>query len=649
MRVGDVASRSPKPRTAGSAISPTKRKPSKSKREKDRKDVEERKRKEAAVLPELRIGKEMLFSNDAAFCQLVAATVENDRDRIRFLLQMRALRHIVNRKLEMTMEDGMTGMFAPIDVAAIKGNLDAVQALILYGRAVIEPTVRHTPLDMTKEKQIKLQGPNPLYFACMYGHIAVAKWLVKKGAKADTKRAKTGFCALTMSVSRACQTQEYEERKQLLGVIDWLLTETNADVEAVMPKTEVNTLYHACRFGDVDVARILLFHSADTAFTQEGLREDEFSPLACAASSGNVHLLGILITEGDADVNQRCMETDATVLHIAAAKGHLMTCEWLVLECGADPLDVDIQGRRPIHIACEHGHEEVVFWLISSGTNVNLENTITGQTPIHIAAECGHASIVQHLVEEFGAAVNCRLKHPRTGRRDQGPTPIHCAIENGHLEIVVWLIENGGVQLDLKAEYKINLMDAMESDKSENGTTALMTPLFLAVCQALQPSFSSLIDAVRMCMGSAPKQGHRKKYSDADSADSISGQTPLMFATQHGRYDIVRILTTGRASANPNKRDSKNDWPPWLFCCQLGYLSILRYYIEECAIDRCVEEFKKRHCSPLYVARSNGQGEIASYLAEKYGEDKDDHENKEKLGAAGAMHQVADSLNIISL
>ena len=234
---------------------------------------------------------------------------------------------------------------------------------------------------------------------------------------------------------------------------------------------------------------------------------------------------------------------------------------------------------------------------------------------------------------------------PCLGAHDTGATPLHSAIENGHLEVVLWLIEEGNAQMDLMADYQVSLNDMVGEEKGSNSSekpTALMTPLFLAVQQAMQPSFSTLIDAVRMCLGSADSQetSPRKGYAKPDVRDPISGQTPLLYATQHGRYDIVRILTA--SGADPDLRCTLRDWPSWLFCCQLGHLSILRFFIEECKINEDFSEFAARHVSPSYVARANGQGEITSYLEERYGDD----ESNDTSNAATMVRGMSNSFGL---
>ena len=323
---------------------------------------------------------------------------------------MRALRDIVNRKLEMTLEDGLTGMFACVDVAAVRGNLAALKALCMYGRARIEPKAAHH------------KGPNPLYFACMNGHLAAAKWLVARGARAWTVRHSTNHSPLTMAIFTACDTDDRRKKQALLKTIDWLLTDNDLDVDSEMPGHQVNGLYYACSFGEAEIAHTLLSHGADANFTRPDLAITAFSPLACAAVAGDLHLLSVLVVDGDAEVDMQGPDR-VTALHIAASMGHLTTVEWLVIECSADHEAVDKDGNSPIHLACDNGYLDIVAWLITQGTGVNIENSLTGETPLHVAASRGWLDTVKLLVDEFGASVNARRKHPKTGEFLGGSKP----------------------------------------------------------------------------------------------------------------------------------------------------------------------------------------------------------------------------------
>ena len=59
------------------------------------------------------------------------------------------------QRLEMTTSAGVTDLFSPMEVAAMEGQLDAVIALVRYGKAKIEPKCRDDRVDTPLTKQEK--------------------------------------------------------------------------------------------------------------------------------------------------------------------------------------------------------------------------------------------------------------------------------------------------------------------------------------------------------------------------------------------------------------------------------------------------------------------------------------------------------------
>lgn len=80
---------------------------------------------------------------NALYCQLIAAAKGGESERIRQLLHARELREMIEQRLEMTTAAGITDLFSPLEVACMAGKLDAVVALVRYGKAKIEPVYRN--------------------------------------------------------------------------------------------------------------------------------------------------------------------------------------------------------------------------------------------------------------------------------------------------------------------------------------------------------------------------------------------------------------------------------------------------------------------------------------------------------------------------
>ena len=88
-------------------------------------------------------------------------------------------------------------------------------------------------------------------------------------------------------------------------------------------------------------------------------------------------------------------EDGRTLLHIAAWKGRLDICKYLV-SGGVDARAQDKYGNTPLHRAAYRGHLEVCKWLVSKGADVNARDN-RFRTPLD------HARIKKNENEEVMA------------------------------------------------------------------------------------------------------------------------------------------------------------------------------------------------------------------------------------------------------
>ena len=66
---------------------------------------------------------------------------------------------------------------------------------------------------------------------------------------------------------------------------------------------------------------------------------------------------------------------------------------------GANPTDVDPEGRSALHFAGYLGADQVIPVLVEKGTPVNLPDT-EGRTALHLAAYAGQTSAVAALMDQ---------------------------------------------------------------------------------------------------------------------------------------------------------------------------------------------------------------------------------------------------------
>uniref|UniRef100_A0A0E0NF43 Uncharacterized protein n=1 Tax=Oryza rufipogon TaxID=4529 RepID=A0A0E0NF43_ORYRU len=154
-------------------------------------------------------------------------------------------------------------------------------------------------------------------------------------------------------------------------------------------------------------------------------------------------------------------------LHLAAGKGRLEVCRYLVEELRLDVDDADQEGRTALIIATLCKHLSTVKYLLDHGADVNKASH-DGRTPLHDATHLGDCGTVQLLLAK-GACVdtvaNCGTPlHVAASKGKDGAmkilldhnadfnkmadghlTPLATAITAGELKCVNLLIEAGAV------------------------------------------------------------------------------------------------------------------------------------------------------------------------------------------------------------
>uniref|UniRef100_A0A452HI83 Uncharacterized protein n=1 Tax=Gopherus agassizii TaxID=38772 RepID=A0A452HI83_9SAUR len=152
--------------------------------------------------------------------------------------------------------------------------------------------------------------------------------------------------------------------------------------------------------------------------------------------------------------------SDKTLLHIAAANGHVAIIEYLINK-GAK-LDVkDKKGRTPMHRAAEKGQDDAVKVLLQAGAYIySLDKE--AKTPLHLAAQNHHTHILKRILKEearcykdqqnflhmatalgyaisqgFDKTVKVLLE---AGANKQSKTPLHLAAEKGDHAMVELLL-----------------------------------------------------------------------------------------------------------------------------------------------------------------------------------------------------------------
>uniref|UniRef100_A0A674E271 Ankyrin 1 n=1 Tax=Salmo trutta TaxID=8032 RepID=A0A674E271_SALTR len=410
---------------------------------------------------------------------------------------------------------------SPIHMSAQGDHMDCVRQLMQYNAAIDDITLDHL---------------TPLHVAAHCGHHRMAKVLLDKGAKPNSRQ------KVETPLHMACRAGHYE-------VAEFLLT--NAAPVDAKAKDDQTPLHCACRMGHKELVKLLLEHKANpNSTTTSG-----HTPLHIAAREGHAQTTRILL---DMEAQQTKMTKKGfTPLHVASKYGKVDVAE-LLLERGGNPNAAGKNGLTSLHVAVHHDNLDVVNLLVSKGGSPHSAAR-NGYTPLHIASKQNQVEVASSLLQ-YGASANAESL--------QGVTPLHLAAQEGRPDMVALLISK---------QANVNL-----------GNKSGLTPLHLVaqeghvgIADILAKQGASVYAATRM--GYTPLHvachyGNVKmvkfllqQQANVNSKTKV-GYTALHQAAQQGHTDIVTLLL--KHGAQPNEV-ATNGTSALSIAKRLGYISVI--------------------------------------------------------------------------
>lgn len=427
-------------------------------------------------------------------------------------------------------------------------------------------------------------GQTPLHLAAIYGHNAIAKYLLENNAD-TTVQDSSGATPL----HEAVRYGNVEIARALLN------SGANVNARDNLGKTPVMLILPKEK--TAEIYKLLISFRAD--LNQKDMFGDTVLHTASMLNVG-ANTFGILVN-GGADVDARNKE-GVTPLSIAVQKNDLETVK-LLTAAGADIHTQDTNGNSPISIALA-GNSEMLEAVVNEA-NAGLTDS-NGNTPLHLALICDAPLAKIQYIISLMKDVNTRNKDGNSAlflsilknRQKVGElllaknadifstntnnnSPLRLALKYGGT-VQDWLITSktikqkdgtGNTVLHYAAEWQykdaINglvMKGADISAKNANGET----PLFSAVKTNNPDIIQTVIDCgadinARDNLGSTVM--HTAVRWDAPAsidkllslginvnAQNTSGKSPLAEAVIAGKFEIARTLLT--AGADPNTSDS---------------------------------------------------------------------------------------------
>ena len=195
---------------------------------------------------------------------------------------------------------------------------------------------------------------NALYYAYLYGHIELVKYIVENF---DTVRKRCAAGIVTIVAEKG----DLEMLKYLVS-------------HGAQLREKGNAIRMAAEKGYLEVVQYLVSQGANP------ILQDDYA-MRYAAKNGHLETVQYLVSQG-ADIHS----CDEHALRMAAENGHIHVVKYLMAR-GANPI---VQYSTTINKATENGHFEIVKYLDYSRDERTLD----------IALENNHTEIVKYLISK---------------------------------------------------------------------------------------------------------------------------------------------------------------------------------------------------------------------------------------------------------
>ncbi|MFP3020595.1 MAG: ankyrin repeat domain-containing protein [Wolbachia sp.] len=558
----------------------------------------------------------------------------------------------------------------PLHWASWNSYLDVVDYLIKsganleaknrYGRTPLLNASWNGHLDVVKylvENGANLEakdynGKTPLHMASLIGHLDVVKYLISKGADINAK-ANDGKTPLDIAINKKHDNvEQYLKQvqldKKLLTAMEGVdlnevrgLIAKGANIDT-KDKDGNTLLYSAAEMGDLDRIKFLLDNGANIE-TENG--EYQATPLHGAVENYRLDAVKLLLSRG-ANVNAED-KGHWTPLHYAADTNRLDVVKFLV-GAGANLGATSDYGKTPLDIAIDKKHVNVEQYLrqvqldkklllavrshelnevknlISQGASLEAKDG-DDNTPLHWASWNSYLDIVEYLIK---SDANLEAKN-RYGR-----TPLLNASWNGHLDVVKYLVENGA---NLEAKdyngktplYRASLIGHLDvvkyliskgasiNAKDKDGKT----PLDIAIDKKLDNVVAYLRQTqlgLNEQLLAVVRDGDFNKVKDLvgrgaslDIQDSNNGWTPIIYAAQGSKWDMVKFLIAQGAKFN---NEITYQGTPLHFAAQEGNSNMVQFLLDKGADIEAQNAYNKK---PLHLAVEAGKLKVVRLLLDR--------------------------------
>uniref|UniRef100_A0ACD5U2M4 Uncharacterized protein n=1 Tax=Avena sativa TaxID=4498 RepID=A0ACD5U2M4_AVESA len=353
-------------------------------------------------------------------------------------------------------------------------------------------------------------------------------------------------------------------------------------------KTMLKGIFQSAAEGDLPLLRRLVTMLAKgrgrPKEAVEALRVEEVGNLEglgilhVAASRGMLEVCIYLVEELLVDVN--CVDKKGrTPLSIAIPCKSVGIAKYL-LDHGADPGKVCHDGLSPLHLAAGTGDCETVELLLAKGAHVDLE-AFCG-TPLHCAATAGHVGTMKILLDH-NADYNKMV---------DGQTPLIAAMQARSQECM-WLLMQAGADADEALTYGVKNLQSQKLVSSAFADGMLED---MATNRKIIPDDDEPVAKKKIRAAGFKKLGslsfRKEEYLYAAGCYSLAMKIDPDDATLYSNRSLCWLLMGDGGKALLDADECRNMRPDWSKACyrQGAALMLLKDY--EGASERFLDGLK---------------------------------------------------------
>jgi ankyrin repeat protein len=291
-----------------------------------------------------------------------------------------------------------------------------------------------------------------------------------------------------------------------------------------------------------------------------------------------------------------------------------------LLEEGCPVMATDQFGRTPLHWSCRNGHVDLVKILLAQQVSLDIRDNCK-KTALELAVRHKEAPCIEVLLDhEPGGGCSLTvltdlayklatfgklqpLSHLiKSFSTDGATTPLHVAAASGNMKAALCISAVGSSLLRIKDERGRTPVEVAASCRRPKLVRFLsLAPNYLLHQAAIQGN----ADIVWFLLQ------HGASIDEKDD----TGATPLHYASQYGRTEVVYELCMGKAAINTPYPDDDDNYRPLHLAAKAGNEAVINALLLN-GEDITVKTNLKRRTA-LHIACMHGNVRAVRYLLEE--------------------------------